>query len=69
MVLLYRSQDLIHWDYLHLLCKGRKDELLPGKDPVSTGEMWECPDFFPLADKHALLGLHAGRGNLFGGRL
>jgi beta-fructofuranosidase len=55
MILLYRSRDLIHWDYLHLLCKGRKDELLPGKDPVSTGEMWECPDFFPLADKHALL--------------
>jgi len=54
-VLLYRSRDLIHWDYLHLLCRGRKDELLPGKDPVSTGEMWECPDFFPLADKHALL--------------
>jgi beta-fructofuranosidase len=55
MVLLYRSRDLIHWDYLHLLCKGRKDELLPGKDAVSTGEMWECPDFFPLADKHALI--------------
>ena len=55
MVLLYRSTDLVHWDYLHLLCKGRKDELLPGKDPVSTGEMWECPDFFPLADKHALI--------------
>jgi len=55
MVFLYRSKDLIRWDYLHLLCKGRKDELLPGNDPVSTGEMWECPDFFPLADKHALI--------------
>jgi beta-fructofuranosidase len=55
VVLLYRSRDLIHWDYLHFLCRGRKDELLPGNDPVSTGEMWECPDFFPLADRHALL--------------
>jgi beta-fructofuranosidase len=55
MILLYRSGDLSHWDYLHLLCKGRKSELLPGKDPVSTGEMWECPDFFPLGDKHALI--------------
>jgi beta-fructofuranosidase len=55
MILLYRSNDLIHWDYLHLLCKGRKSELVPGKDPVSTGEMWECPDFFPLSDKHALI--------------
>ena len=55
IVLLYRSKDLIHWDYLHLLCRGKKEELLPGKDPVSTGEMWECPDFFPLAGKHTLL--------------
>jgi beta-fructofuranosidase len=55
MILLYRSKDLIHWDYLHLLCKARRDDLLPGKDPVSTGEMWECPDFFPLADKHTLI--------------
>jgi len=55
MVLLYRSKDLIQWDYLHFLCKGRKEELPPGEDPVSTGEMWECPDFFPLADKHALI--------------
>jgi beta-fructofuranosidase len=22
---------------------------------VDTGEMWECPDFFPLGDKHVLL--------------
>ena len=55
MVLLYRSKDLIHWDYLHLLCKGRREDLLPGKDAVSSGEMWECPDFFPLADKRALI--------------
>lgn len=55
MVLLYRSKDLMHWDYLHLLCRGRKNELAPGKDVVSAGEMWECPDFFPLADKHALI--------------
>ncbi len=27
----------------------------PVDDPVATGEMWECPDFFPLGDKHALL--------------
>jgi beta-fructofuranosidase len=55
VVLLYRSRDLIHWDYLHFLCRGRRDELLPGKDAVSNGEMWECPDFFPLSGKHALL--------------
>jgi len=55
MVLLYRSRDLIDWDYLHLLCRGRRDQLTSGRDPVSTGEMWECPDFFPLGDQHVLI--------------
>jgi beta-fructofuranosidase len=25
------------------------------KDPVDSGEMWECPDFFPLGGKHLLI--------------
>jgi beta-fructofuranosidase len=24
-------------------------------EPVGTGSMWECPDFFPLGDKSVLL--------------
>jgi len=24
-------------------------------NPVDSGEMWECPDFFPLGSKHVLL--------------
>jgi len=44
--LLYRSPDLRAWEYLHPLCVG---------DNAETGEMWECPDFFPLGDKHVLL--------------
>lgn len=44
--LFYRSPDLISWEYLHPLLVGQKE---------STGEMWECPDFFPLGDKHVLL--------------
>lgn len=46
-VLLYRSSDLRHWDYLHQLAEGKWN----GKqaaNPVDSGEMWECPDFFPL---------------------
>lgn len=43
--LLYTSRDLIHWEYQHPLCVG----------DGTTGEMWECPDFFPLGDKHVLL--------------
>jgi beta-fructofuranosidase len=44
--LLYRSRDLIAWEYLHPLCVGAQAE---------TGTVWECPDFFPLGDKHVLL--------------
>jgi len=25
-----------------------------GKGPVGTGEMWECPSFFPLGEKYVL---------------
>ncbi len=44
--LLYRSQDLMDWEYLHPLCEGVEAE---------TGAMWECPDFFALGDRHVLL--------------
>ena len=53
-ILLYASPDLRHWTYLHPLVQG----LPSGQDsanPVDTGDMWECPDFFPLGDKHVLL--------------
>lgn len=53
-VLLYRSFDTRHWEYLHPLAQGTWN----GKsftNPVGSGEMWECPDFFPLGDKHVLL--------------
>ena len=40
--LLYRSGDLLDWEYMHPLC-------------VGFGENWECPNFFPLGDKHVLV--------------
>ncbi len=43
--LLYTSQDLLHWDYQHPLAVG----------DGSTGEMWECPNFIPLGDRHLLI--------------
>lgn len=46
-VLLYRSQDLRTWEYLHPLVWGKPN----GKqaaNPCDSGEMWECPDFFAL---------------------
>ncbi len=53
-VLLYRSRDLRHWEYLHKLAEGKPN----GKqaaNPCDSGEMWECPDFFELDGKHCLL--------------
>jgi beta-fructofuranosidase len=46
LALLYRSTDLRRWEYVHPLCSGNGRE---------SGEMWECPDFFSLADRHVLL--------------
>lgn len=44
-ILLYRSQDAVHWELLSTLdaCQNR------------YGKMWECPDFFPLDGRHVLL--------------
>ncbi len=53
-ILLYTSSDLRHWTYLHTLVEGPAPEL-KSTNPVDTGEMWECPDFFPLGNKHVLL--------------
>lgn len=55
--LLYTSRDLHHWDYVGILYS--RDQTLT--EPVWTGPMWECPQFFPLGDKHVLLfGVHDG---------
>lgn len=61
-VLLYRSKDLRHWEYLHLLAEGSGS----GKgaaNPVDSGDMWECPDFFPLGQKHVLI--HSTKGKAY----
>lgn len=44
MLPLYKSTDLVHWQYLNLLY-----EASPEDGPGS-----ECPCFFPLGDKHVL---------------
>ena len=50
-VLLYRSPNLVDWEYIHPLYIGDRNR----NEPVWTGSMWECPDFFPLNDKFVLL--------------
>lgn len=44
--LLYRSGNLLEWEYLGPLLEGGKEE---------TGQMWECPDFFALGGRQVLL--------------
>jgi beta-fructofuranosidase len=45
-ILLYRSGNLLQWDYLGVLFEGVV---------ISTDEVWECPNFFRLGDKYVLL--------------
>ena len=54
MVLIYKSADLRTWEYLHPLIAGAGTGH-PAANPCDNGEMWECPDFFPLGDRHVLI--------------
>jgi beta-fructofuranosidase len=45
-VLVYRSDDLMNWTYLHPLVTGRIDP----SDPLCGGTGCECPDFFQTGD-------------------
>ena len=53
-VLLYESHDLRHWTFRHPLIEDHGSGKM-GANPVDTGDMWECPDFFPLGNRHVLL--------------
>ncbi|HRJ41950.1 MAG: glycoside hydrolase family 32 protein [Caldilineaceae bacterium] len=44
---LFRSEDLIHWDYLHPFVEGDRFTL-PGDDGA-------CPYFWPIGERHILL--------------
>ena len=51
-VFLYRSTDLIQWEFLH--------PLLTGSYAID-GCVWECPSFFPLGGKWVLIVAGKGR--------
>jgi beta-fructofuranosidase len=46
MVLLYRSRDLAHWEYLHPLAEAARAE---------DGVIWECPNFLALRPVSVLI--------------
>jgi len=52
-VLLYRSNNLRDWKYLHKLAEGKPNGL-KAANPCDSGEMWECPDFFEADGQHCL---------------
>lgn len=59
--LLYRSDDLLTWQYLHPLAVGDAGRATP----VWTGAMWECPDFFALGERHVLVVSVWAEGKLY----
>jgi len=50
-VLLYRSADLLAWEYVGPLLVS---QAAPA-GPLWTGTMWECPNLFPLGGRHVLV--------------
>jgi beta-fructofuranosidase len=50
VVLHYRSEDLLHWEYLGILLRGDINQT----KPFWTGTMWECPNFFKLGGQYVL---------------
>jgi beta-fructofuranosidase len=61
-VLLYRSKDFRHWEYMHKLAQGKPNGKVAA-NPCDSGEMWECPDFFDVSGHHCLL--YSTEGQVF----
>ena len=45
-MLLYRSDDAVHWEFVKVFAENH----------YRLGRMWECPDFFELDGRYVLLG-------------
>ncbi len=67
-VLLYRSKDLRAWEYMHVLAR-RDRSGLAQFGPFDPWDVWECPEFFPLGDRHVLMFSTGGRSYWQSGRL
>lgn len=50
--LLYRSKDLLNWEFFNVLAESRGE----------WGYMWECPDFFQIGEKFVLMFSPMGAG-------
>jgi beta-fructofuranosidase len=61
-ILLYKSADLQTWEFLHVTAGGAETGSTT-TNPVDSGDMWECPDLFPLGNKHVLI--YSTQGKVF----
>ena len=53
LALLFRSVDMLHWEYVNVLAESRGE----------WGYMWECPDIFPMGDKYVMTFSPMGAGD------
>jgi beta-fructofuranosidase len=51
LILLYRSVDLLRWEYLHPVLTGDVNQ----EESPRTGTMWECPNLLDFGSKRALI--------------
>jgi len=49
-ILLYRSKDLRSWEYVKVFAQRE-----PSFDAYMPWDVWECPEFFALGNKHVLM--------------
>jgi beta-fructofuranosidase len=50
-VLLFRSENLIDWEYINPLLVGNRNQL----EPFWTGTVWECPNLVKIGNYHVLI--------------
>src|SRR6202011_2233250 len=50
-------------EYLHVVAGSSKAGAGDATNPVDSGDMWECPDLFPLGNKHVLI--YSTQGKVF----
>jgi len=59
-VLLYKSKDLRNWEYVSILA-GRNQNGARTFDAFDPWEVWECPEFFSLGERHVLIYSTSGK--------
>jgi beta-fructofuranosidase len=67
-VLLYKSKDLRHWEFMHILAQ-REGGIAVVPEHQDAREVWECPEFFALGDKHVLIYSTSGKSYWIAGTL